>query len=69
MTFSDISKEVGWEYHPEPYPTRLQVDTAWHKKDLKQFLTWYRFLPSPYDDNTRLVMNLVCDYYNQLNKQ
>ena len=68
MTFSDISKEVGWESHSEPYPTPYLVDMAWHRKDLKQFLTWYRFLPSPHDEATRNIMTLVCDYYKQLKK-
>lgn len=66
--FSEVSKQVGWNPRVVEYPTMDQVEKALHDRDLKQVLTWQRFLPSPRSDEHRTIMQKIVHVFGILSR-
>ena len=56
QSWSDVSKEVGWDARNVSYPTLQEVEIC---DDAYTVLSWNRFLPSPQSDDEVEIMNAI----------
>lgn len=56
MSFSEISKKVGWNKREVSYPTFEEIELA----DVEQLLIWNRFLSSPNgSEEVKIISSVV----------
>lgn len=62
MSFSDISKKVGWNKREVSYPTLDEIELA----DVEQLLIWNRCLTSP---NSSEEVKLISAVVSKLDEE
>lgn len=65
QSWSDVSKEVGWDARRVSYPTLQDVEKC---DDPYTVLSWNRFLPSPQNDDEVGIVNAVVKRMNEIRK-
>ena len=66
QSWSDVSKEVGWDSRKVAYPTLQAVEKC---DDAYTVLSWNRFLPSPQNDEEVEIMNAIVKRMNEIRKE
>ena len=56
QSWSDVSKEVGWDSRKVAYPTLQAVGKC---DDPYTVLSWHRFLPSPQNEYELEIINSI----------
>jgi purine-nucleoside phosphorylase len=70
---SEFSRVIGWEHKSIPIPDIKTLNNTYEQAKIKgssvaayDLFSWYRFCPSPVNDEEVEAMNKLSDYYREL---